>query len=63
MERRGLRQTLITRLEWARELIPKLNLAGNEALFDIGYGDGNISVQIASCLPHGYVIGIDNSET
>ena len=49
-------------LEWAKELIPKLKLTGNEALLDIGCGDGKITAQIASCLPRGCVVGIDNSE-
>ncbi|HLN46198.1 MAG TPA: methyltransferase domain-containing protein [Candidatus Sulfotelmatobacter sp.] len=51
-----------TQFEWAQELIPKLNLTGNEALLDIGCGDGKISAQIASFLPKGYVVGIDNSD-
>ncbi len=51
-----------TQFEWAQELIPKLNLTGNEALLDIGCGDGKISAQIASFLPEGYVVGIDNSD-
>jgi trans-aconitate 2-methyltransferase len=49
-------------LEWAKELIPKLKLTGNEALLDVGCGDGRITAQIASCLPNGCVIGIDSSE-
>lgn len=48
--------------DWAQELIPKLNLTGNEALLDIGCGDGKISAHIASFLPKGYVVGIDNSK-
>ena len=51
-----------TQFEWAKELIPKLALAGNETVLDIGCGDGKISAQIASHLPKGYVVGIDNSE-
>ncbi len=48
--------------EWAKELIPKLNLTGNEALLDIGCGDGKVSAQVASILPKGNVIGIDSSD-
>ncbi len=48
--------------EWAKELIPKLKLSGNEALLDIGCGDGKITVAVTKCLPRGYVVGIDNSE-
>jgi trans-aconitate 2-methyltransferase len=48
--------------QWARELIRKLNLKGNERLLDIGSGDGKVTAEIASCLPNGSVIGIDSSE-
>jgi trans-aconitate 2-methyltransferase len=47
---------------WAKELIPKLKLTGNEAVLDIGCGDGKITSQIAMCLPNGCVIGVDSSE-
>lgn len=46
---------------WARELIAKLQLRGNESLLDIGCGDGKITAEIASLLPEGDVIGVDNS--
>ncbi len=48
--------------QWATELIPKLRLVGNEALLDIGCGDGKITAQIARHLSNGSVVGIDNSE-
>lgn len=48
-------------LEWARELIDKLALNGDEALLDIGCGDGKVSAQIAQALPMGRVFGIDLS--
>ncbi len=48
--------------EWAKELIPKLKLTGNEALLDIGCGDGKVTALLASYLPHGNVVGIDSSE-
>ena len=47
--------------QWAKELIPKLKLRGNEALLDIGCGDGKITAEIAQSLPHGYVVGVDSS--
>lgn len=47
--------------QWAKELIPKLKLKGNEALLDIGCGDGKITAEIARYLPEGRVIGIDSS--
>lgn len=46
---------------WAKELIPKLKLKGNEALLDIGCGDGKITVELAKCLPYGRAVGIDSS--
>lgn len=48
--------------DWARELIAKLNLRGDETLLDIGSGDGKVSAAIARSLPHGEVVGIDNSQ-
>ena len=47
--------------QWAKELIPKLKLQGNEALLDIGCGDGKITAEIAKALPNGKVVGIDSS--
>jgi trans-aconitate methyltransferase len=47
--------------QWAKELIPKLNLHGDEVLLDVGCGDGKITAEIASCLQNGRVIGIDSS--
>ena len=48
-------------LAWAEELIRKLDLSGDEALLDIGCGDGKISAQLAQALPQGRVHGIDLS--
>lgn len=48
--------------QWAEELIPKLNLTGNETLLDIGCGDGKVTALLATYLPHGKVVGIDSSE-
>ena len=48
--------------QWAQELIPKLKLRGNEALLDIGSGDGKITAELARCLPDGRAVGIDSSE-
>ena len=47
--------------QWAKELIPKLKLKGNEALLDIGCGDGKITAELAKCLLNGRVVGIDSS--
>jgi len=48
--------------QWARELICKLNLKGNEKVLDIGSGDGKVTAEIAAHLPNGSIIGIDSSE-
>lgn len=49
-------------LQWALELIPKLRLQGNEALLDIGCGDGKITAELARCLPKGRAVGVDSSK-
>jgi len=48
--------------KWAKELIPKLKLSGNEALLDIGCGDGKVTATLAKYLPNGCVVGVDSSE-
>jgi trans-aconitate methyltransferase len=46
---------------WARELIAKLRLQGDERVLDLGCGDGKVTVAIAQQLPKGRVVGVDNS--
>lgn len=48
-------------LAWARELIARLGLHGNEALLDVGCGDGKITAEIAGAAPDGFVLGVDAS--
>ena len=36
---------------WARELIAKLGLSGNECVLDIGCGDGKVTAAIAKNVP------------
>ncbi|MDD5093251.1 MAG: methyltransferase domain-containing protein [Dehalococcoidia bacterium] len=48
-------------LAWAREFISRLNLAGNEALLDVGCGDGKVTAEFATVVPQGFVLGIDSS--
>ncbi len=47
---------------WARELIGKLELQGDERLLDIGCGDGKVTAEIARLLPEGSALGVDSSE-
>ena len=47
--------------KWAEEVISKIRIKGNERVLDIGCGDGKITAHIASLVPEGSVIGIDNS--
>ena len=47
--------------QWAKELIPKLKLKGNEALLDIGCGNGKITAELSRCLPNGKAVGVDSS--
>jgi trans-aconitate 2-methyltransferase len=46
---------------WARELIARLNLRGDERVLDIGCGDGKVTAEIAHAVPRGAVVGIDAS--
>jgi len=47
---------------WAKELIEKLRLRGDERVLDIGSGDGKVTAEIARRVPKGFVLGIDSSE-
>jgi trans-aconitate 2-methyltransferase len=46
---------------WARELIAKLKLRGDEHVFDVGCGDGKVTAEIALSLPQGSATGMDAS--
>jgi trans-aconitate 2-methyltransferase len=46
---------------WARELIARFNLRGDEHILDIGCGDGKVTAEIANAVPRGFVAGIDAS--
>ncbi len=46
---------------WARELIAKLNLRGDENILDVGCGDGKVTAEIARALKRGSVTGADAS--
>ena len=46
---------------WARELIARLKLRGDEHILDVGCGDGKVTAEIARAVPRGFVAGIDAS--
>ena len=48
-------------LAWARELIARLKLRGDESVLDVGSGDGKVTAEIAAALPRGRVVGLDGS--
>ncbi len=46
---------------WARELIAKLKLRGDERILDVGCGDGKITAEMARAIPNGHAVGVDAS--
>lgn len=46
---------------WARELIAKLDLRGDEHILDVGCGDGKVTAEIARAVPNGSATGVDAS--
>lgn len=48
--------------KWAREIIEKLHLKGDEIILDIGCGDGKNTAEISSYLENGSILGIDSSK-
>jgi len=48
--------------EWANTILGELQFIGNEAVLDLGCGDGVITEQLAEMIPDGEIFGIDASE-
>jgi trans-aconitate 2-methyltransferase len=48
-------------LEWAREVIERLPLEGDETVLDAGCGSGRVTQLLLERLPRGRVIGVDAS--
>ena len=46
---------------WARELIARLDLRGDENILDVGCGDGKVTAEIARSVSRGSVTGVDAS--
>ena len=51
----------IVQQTWARELIARLNLRGDEHILDVGCGDGKVTAELARAVPRGAVTGVDAS--
>jgi len=51
----------IVQQTWARELIARLNLQGDEHVLDVGCGDGKVTAEIARAVPRGAATGVDAS--
>jgi trans-aconitate 2-methyltransferase len=47
--------------EWAREVLERLPLAGEETVLDAGCGSGRVTRMLLERLPRGRVIGVDGS--
>jgi trans-aconitate 2-methyltransferase len=47
--------------KWAKEILPRLALKGDERILDIGCGDGKITAEVAQHVPNGSVVGVDAS--
>ena len=48
--------------EWARDVVARLALNGDETVLDAGCGSGRVTRQLLDLLPQGRVIGVDGSE-
>ena len=51
----------IVQQTWARELIARLKLRGDERILDVGCGDGKVTAEIARALQRGSATGVDAS--
>ena len=47
--------------EAAIEMLQYIQFKGHEKVLDVGCGDGKITAKISTIVPHGFVLGIDNS--
>ncbi len=47
--------------EWGNDLISEFSFKGNEAVLDLGCGDGVLTEQLALLVPQGKALGIDAS--
>ncbi len=57
----GYAANSLVQQSWARELIARIELRGNEYILDVGCGDGKVTAEISRAVPQGSVTGIDAS--
>jgi trans-aconitate 2-methyltransferase len=48
--------------QWARAVLDRLPLRGDETVLDAGCGSGRVTALLVERLPDGHVIGVDSSE-
>jgi trans-aconitate 2-methyltransferase len=48
-------------VEWARTVLDRLPLRGDETVLDAGCGSGRVTAMLVERLPDGHVIGVDSS--
>jgi trans-aconitate 2-methyltransferase len=47
--------------DWARELLDRLDLRGDETVLDAGCGSGRATLKLLDRLPHGHVVAVDGA--
>ena len=50
-----------TQMAWAKALLARLALHGDERILDVGCGDGQVTALLAQAVPRGHVVGCDSS--
>ncbi|MET0615489.1 MAG: methyltransferase domain-containing protein [Thermoleophilaceae bacterium] len=50
-------------LEWAKVVLERLPLRGDETVLDAGCGSGRVTQLLLDRLPRGHVVGVDSSES
>jgi trans-aconitate 2-methyltransferase len=50
-------------VEFARALLDRLDLRGDETVLDAGCGSGRVTLMLLERLPHGHVVAVDQAES